>query len=143
MLRLKNLSGFLGHPGFHLGPGRAVGNVLAGRARHVFCEVSHPFVFGSARVLVWGQISFVVEPAKPFSGNLASIVVQVDLVIVLHPSVPSIEVASVLIVFVSVFILSHQFAIFQFILSVQFIQGTFYSTILAERIEEISKFIER
>lgn len=56
-----------------------------------------------------------MHPTEPFSWNLRSIVIHVNMWCIFHPSIAAIEVVIVLIIFVSVFIRANVFANFQFV----------------------------
>ena len=57
------------------------------------------------------DVSLVVEPAKPFCWHHTGIIVNTMLGVVNDPSITSIEIFIILVVFVSVFVFSNQSSI--------------------------------
>lgn len=69
------LIGF-GYPCFYLGPRCAIRHVLERCSAQILRVISHPFVFGSGWILIWGEIGFVMQPTVPIGWNLAAVVVE-------------------------------------------------------------------
>lgn len=60
---------------------------------------------------------FVVHPTKPFSRNLGTIIIHMNVFGIFYPSIAAIEIIVILIVFVTIFIRTDQSTNFQVIMS--------------------------